>query len=621
MPKHKKTGKRLVTWTICALLVRCLAADFHVSPSGSNEADGSENTPLKTLAAAALRAGPGDIVWIHKGVYRETLRPVRSGQPDAPITFAAVPEEFPVITGCEPVKEWHLSKNGFWTATVDADMGAGRNQIFFNGEPLYEARHPNRPGNGIFDHAMPPVTFDKKDLIRSPVFSAESNHWEGAWFLGYGHEAWSFQSARVVSSAGDELTLGNRSNPWFEKPMQGMDSSHTGEYGGGFLFGTEQCLDSAGEWILSGNTLTLIPPPGADPELDRVEMRVRQRTVDLGPHSHITLRGLRLTAGTVHIAGTGNLLVDCDLEWSAHFMSFPNGYAQDGGVPDGIALTIGGKGNRVHRCRISRTAAAGIVLKGASNTVSRCLIEDINYAGTYGSGITAEGTGHLVFFTTIRRTGRDCMQLEGQGGHRIFLNDFSWPGQLCKDVGIIYTFGTDGNGTRIAYNWVHDHPAPIPGPGIYLDNYVRNYQIDHNVIWNVPNDAGIRINAPALGHRIFNNTLFRTRPIGDFTYNQFPRFNPEPAFWTNKNMYYFETANNLFLGNNPEAQLVNPETQDFRLKQTVRACRSIKIDSGAGETNENSAGEGAYPFGRPPWEPGHEGHADPELSTSLGIPL
>ncbi len=616
---RKKNKNRLITGTICTLLMRCSAADFHVSPSGADEAEGSEIAPLKTLAAAALRAEPGDIVWIHKGVYRETMRPVRSGRPDAPITFAAVPGEFPVITGCELVEKWRLSEDGFRTATVAADMGSGRNQIFFNGEPLHEARHPNRPGNGIFDHAMAPVIFDKTDRIRSPIFKAEPNYWEGARFFGYGYEAWSFQGANVLISKDDQLTLGNRSNPWFEKPIQELDSSGARDSGGGFLFGTEQCLDSAGEWILCGNTLTLIPPPGADPERGRVEMRIRQRTVDLGTHSHITLRGLRLIAGTVHIAGTGNLLIDCDLQWSAHFMSFPNGYEPDGGVPDGIALTIGGKGNRVHRCRISRTAAAGIVLKGVSNTVSRCLIEDINYAGTYGSGITAGGTRHLVFFNTIRRTGRDCMQLGGQGGHRIFLNDFSWPGQLCKDVGIIYTFGTDGNGTRIAYNWVHDHPAPIPGPGIYLDNYVRNYQIDHNVIWNVPNDAGIRINAPALGHRIFNNTLFRTRPIGDFTYNQFPRFNPDPSFWTDKNMYCYETASNLCLGNNPEAQLVNPDAQDFRLKLTVQTCRSIKTDSSAGGTNENSTGDGAYPFGRPPWKPGHEGDADPELSTSLGI--
>ena len=125
-----------------------------------------------------------------------------------------------------------------------------------------------------------------------------------------------------------------------------------------------------------------------------------------------------------------------------------------------------------------------------------------------------------IWFNTIRRTGRDCIQLYGASAEDIRYNDISDSGLMCKDLGLVHVYGRDGQSTRIAYDWFHDNRGKGPNPGIYFDNYCRNFIVDHNVIWNC--EAGVRVNGPAEGHRIYNNTLFNCDDVGTHTYPAWP---------------------------------------------------------------------------------------------------
>ena len=100
-----------------------------------------------------------------------------------------------------------------------------------------------------------------------------------------------------------------------------------------------------------------------------------------------------------------------------------------------------------------------------------------------------------VWFNTIRRTGRDCIRLLGASADDIRYNDISDSGLMCKDLELVHVYGRDGQGTRIAYDWFHDNRGKGPNPGIYFDNYCRNFIVHHNVIWNC--EAGVRVNGPA----------------------------------------------------------------------------------------------------------------------------
>jgi hypothetical protein len=84
------------------------------------------------------------------------------------------------------------------------------------------------------------------------------------------------------------------------------------------------------------------------------------------------------------------------------------------------------------------------------------------------------------------------------------------------------SWGTDGNGTVIAYNWLHDNYwdenyYALIGPGIYNDNSSRDFIMHNNVIWNCY--TGIRTNEPHDALQIYNNTLFDCLDIGVDSYN------------------------------------------------------------------------------------------------------
>lgn len=92
---------------------------LHVSVSGSDAADGSEATPLRTIDRAAELAWPGDTVRVHAGTYREWVRPRRGGLSDTRrITFEAAPGEHVVITGSEPVTDWEQVSGDVWRTRV-----------------------------------------------------------------------------------------------------------------------------------------------------------------------------------------------------------------------------------------------------------------------------------------------------------------------------------------------------------------------------------------------------------------------------------------------------------------------------------------------------------------------
>ena len=93
--------------------------EIHVSPSGSNTNNGSENTPLQSISAAAALAQPGDIITVHEGVYRERVNPPRGGSDENHrITYQAAPGENVVIKGSELIKNWEHIKDDTWKAII-----------------------------------------------------------------------------------------------------------------------------------------------------------------------------------------------------------------------------------------------------------------------------------------------------------------------------------------------------------------------------------------------------------------------------------------------------------------------------------------------------------------------
>lgn len=61
--------------------------EWHVDASAGDGGDGSAGSPFRTIQRASQAASAGDVIRIRPGVYREEVRPARSGAPEAWIRY------------------------------------------------------------------------------------------------------------------------------------------------------------------------------------------------------------------------------------------------------------------------------------------------------------------------------------------------------------------------------------------------------------------------------------------------------------------------------------------------------------------------------------------------------
>lgn len=591
-PRLRVTVNRLLVIILLsfAFAANSKAVEYYTASTGSDQNPGTFGQPFQTIARGAAHLQAGDTLWIRGGVYRETILPPLSGQPGLQIKFAAYGNENVTVTGCDIVEGWSVHAGTLWKATVGWDMGQGFNQVFVDGILMTDARHPNQDGPDLLHPTLAPLTVNYNTVVGAAFGNRPANFWAGGYFIGGIDLNFAWQTAPILASSGDNMTLARSQDdhyPWF-------DGS-----GKGFVTGVFAALDAPKEWFVqSGSpaTLYLRTSDDSSPSGHLVELKRRQWCADLDGKNYITLKGIKFRAGAIRLKGNGNIVEDCDAKHLSHFQQFAHGYSPDGGTPSSGGLLIRGDDNIVRRCRISDTASCGVyVPEGNRNEISRCLIERTNYAGTYASCIWIGGNLTKVLFNTCRIAGRDIIQPRGSG-NEILYNDFSEPGKLCKDLGIVYVWGVDSqlatpNPTRIAYNWVHDNLLTTPAPGIYIDNYCKNFVVDHNVIWNVPNDAAIRVNGPTAAQKIYHNTTFNSASIGSYTFAPGPPYEP---FWTDGEAYSVDSLNNLELAGFATDRLVDPEDHDFRLKAEPISLPSVSNTPGGlrGEYFNNRYFEG-----------------------------
>ncbi len=89
------------------------AATYEVAqqhPQASDDGPGSAARPWKTISKAAETAGPGDLVVIRGGVYRERVVAKTSGTAQAPIRFEAAPGEHVLLTGADRLTGWRKAE-------------------------------------------------------------------------------------------------------------------------------------------------------------------------------------------------------------------------------------------------------------------------------------------------------------------------------------------------------------------------------------------------------------------------------------------------------------------------------------------------------------------------------
>jgi hypothetical protein len=580
--------------TVTASLATLAGADVHVALSGSDDTGtGTPALPWRTIAKAADAAQPGDTVTIHAGVWREIIRPARSGTPAAPIIFQAAPGELVQLSATEAVTGWTLHSGNIYKApatlpiTGYADTGFAANQIFTAGRMLTEARWPNiginrlvprLQGGGFSDTTgltsvitnVPggdPIPVVPGGLVGATV-------WGNEWFISRTGTV----TAEATTANGQELTATMtasvaRGSFWW------------------YMTGRLGLLDEPGEWHYDGTHLYLWPlTPGAP---TGIEAKQRVLCADLTGRSYITLRGMRTLGGTITMdAGTaGNRIERMDMRHVSHHVTLPEPPSSVI-FPNSDGLTIlasrawdtgvqlRGTGHTVTECTIEGSAGNGVLLEGTGHTVSGNRIGDTNYQSTYAAPVRLNGSGHKVLRNTIWNTGRDAIVADWHTcGYElrdteIAYNDIANFGTLSSDLGAIYLASAlDLSGTRIHHNSIHDpsnYNNSWETAGIYTDNGCFNVTVDRNIVWNffVAYPAGLKIASQQNKlERVYHNTVINAR-------SYVPTDPQSGAGDVRNNLFVGQTA---FTGpgiSAPSSAVCGPGLQGRRCRKDHRALRS-----------------------------------------------
>jgi len=518
------------------------------SPVASDSNDGSAFTPFKTLEKAAKIATAGDTVIVHEGVYREVLKPANNGEATAPITFKAAEGENVVISANEEFYTWAKNDNGVYTTPMCWDMGTTRNQIFIDGEPLSEARHPNGPGIlrgesvklnnnlwGVRGDLYRVSGEDNRKTVRSATqLWQEEDHWKGGIFVGLFGLGYQMESGKIVKSIPGELTLGEEiTKRWYTEP-----SSHVNY---GYIVGHMNALDAPGEWIRQDDVLYMIFPEGKTPENSKVEAKARSLVVDLNDRKFVNIVGFDTIGGSVRMNNAEMCMMNgVNMKYISHFLHTANqhsGYIDfdyDGklnsfgeydtdemdpnGAPERgvVGNYIAGKNNIFVNGSIDHSAGAGFYITGLYSYIENNKINDAGYMASYVSGIhimskayeninTPRG-GHCITNNTVYNAGRSLLNIEPNPNysHVPFLpmnvgyNDFH-DGELASiDTGLAYSYGVnmgyDGIMSNEHHNYVYLTTDAIDyngySYGIYHDGYSFGMDSFKNQIFYTQKGSG-----------------------------------------------------------------------------------------------------------------------------------
>jgi len=399
------------TSTLCLLLTLATALlsaagaptppawSYFVSPSGSDENDGSLAKPFQTLAHAqqmvrAVRANQtGDIVvTLRGGTYplAATLAftPADSGGNGHDIVYRGYPGEKPVISGGKTVTGWTLHDAGknIWQAQVGVTDNF--RQIYVNGSKAIRAR--SKDGMGLKPTADGYQTRDKafesfRDIDGLEVVTKRRPWTEGRFPIT------SFKDGELVgeiasqnlgtnvdkikvradSEVADDPTDAPGDNPTDKTVDDPKDKTRSRPYHPLWLENAYEFLDKPGYWYLDRKTHTLyyIPRAGEDMKKSVVEVPVLEQLIRLDGKAAAPVGNLRFE-------GLGFRLSN----WMAPSQGLPNNQANLGGPQINAALDCtGARKVQVSRCTFSQLGGDGVTFRTASQSdkVDRCEFHDI----------------------------------------------------------------------------------------------------------------------------------------------------------------------------------------------------------------------------------------------------
>ena len=154
-----------------------------------------------------------------------------------------------------------------------------------------------------------------------------------------------------------------------------------------YVYGALSLLDIPTEWYLNttSGTLYLWTPDGASPAAHVVEVKNRTSAFTLDNLSYVTVSGMYVFGAGISMANTTRCVVNnCNLIYVQHNTT------ADWAASVPIANQVSGSGSMWENSTITFSSQDGIRCTGQNETVSNCVIQQVDYyPGTYYAGVTA----------------------------------------------------------------------------------------------------------------------------------------------------------------------------------------------------------------------------------------
>jgi hypothetical protein len=590
------------------VIVNAAGNTYYVSATGNDTTgDGSLLNPWSTIQKAADIMTAGDICEIRGGTYREMVVPANSGTDGSKITFRAYGAEKVVISGTEPVTGWTQDAGNIYKAPMDWSLDAG-NQVFVNGTMLYAARWPNNTGTLMAQTYATTQAGTHTTIQDSAIPDGLDPVGCGLWYRGGAEWMATDKTISAYDAASKTLTFysDGSSNENYD-PMSGT------KY---FLFGSKQLLDAENEFWYDQNQLYLCSPDAASLQGSTVEAKKRKYGIDLSGKSNIEIIGLELFATSLKTDDntSGVLIKNVKATYVA------NSVKNNGGIPvdEDNGILIRGTNNEINSCEIAYSSAALLNVYGSHSKVVNCYIHDGDYAATWSGLVSAKGTYQYIGYNTICNAIRETLLIRLLQKSIVEHNDIYNSGMGTSDNGLIYACNTDGMGTEIRYNKVHDSFAPASDHGIYLDNQCSHFIVHHNVIWDVPKDDALHLNYPSEFNLIYNNTVATDGNLSGMGY-----------FY---DYYYVRIFNNIFGGNvnhpqtvargnnitgGTDPKYVDAANHDYRIAVDSPAVDMGSVIPGITDGYSGNAPDiGAYEYGQEDFKTGHDFNNPPVINLN-----
>jgi hypothetical protein len=470
---------------------------YYVCSSGNDANPGTLAAPFATLQCAVTHLTPGSTLYVRQGTYYGPVSIAQSGTSTAPISITAYPGECPLLDGASPVTgTWSNYSGSIYKAPWPSQPA----QVFCGGLMLNEARWPPAPVEGLSAQTVAISDSGSTSQMTCAALPAGVDL-NNALIQIMPGQSWCSYTRTVAEPGPGTLVF---STPVVDASVPAISPRRGDRF---YVFGKLNLLTTASEWYWDPTALALYiwTPDGNAPEssqADMVEAGPATCVLVLDNQSYVVVNGISAIGGWFSLHNSSYCTVqNCHLR-EATWTRQTNGYATLPAKLGGGDIT--GTGNQWLGGSVVNSGRIGVNIQGGSgHLIQGVSVFDSGWNWANDGGIEVDNaTQSTVQYCTIDRTARAGIFDYSSSACNFLYNIVSDPALYSEDIGCFDSWGTNGQGTTIAYN-VFENNHTIWGAGLYLDDNALNFVCHDNVIQNT-NWFGIITKQV---NYIYNNTV------------------------------------------------------------------------------------------------------------------